>query len=603
MNDIEAKVNLDTGAFCICVGKDYLQAILPRWKSHLLPIEVVQFSICSNNMYPLGILDTNTVFPHPAGSVRIKTEILVLHNCTSQHIILGNDYLNIYGIEINNHKYRYFTIGENKRQKVAFSNMPKQISVMSSVKDTYKKEFVDNQLVEAQIHQSLSPKMRHEVDITFNIDRPYPPVLRRPAYPASTRAREALEKNIQELIQLGVLRKFYIDACGDGLGAALHHLQIIDDKPTEVPVCYISRQIKPTEARYGASQMEFLCLVWAVEKLYYYLDGSVFEVITNCNSVKSILNMKTPNRHILKGQIAIQEFRGNMTIVHKSGNIHKNSDGLSRWELANTPDNPGYVPLEAEPQIPIEGINTPDIWNEFFEEVREFYKKDRNCHIWTSLLDKNCKDTSLVNALDEVWKNSYSEGRSHLFDGIIYQRIKHSCVMTFCSRFLINTILHKFHDSIYSGHLSEDRTLEKVKNCAWWPSWRKDKIEYCHTWDRCQKSKRSTGKKFGLMIHIQEPKYPWELAHMDWVTALPPSCDKSYNACLVIVDWISKTPIFLPSHKDYTAMDTALLLWGRVISHTGLFKNIISERDPKFKSALWTNIHRLFGNELSFSTA
>ncbi|MBW0547283.1 hypothetical protein O181_086998 [Austropuccinia psidii MF-1] len=46
-----------------------------------------------------------------------------------------------------------------------------------------------------------------EVDITLNIERPYPPVIRRPAYSASSRAREALEKHIQELIQLGVLRK------------------------------------------------------------------------------------------------------------------------------------------------------------------------------------------------------------------------------------------------------------------------------------------------------------------------------------------------------------------------------------------------------------
>ncbi|MBW0565075.1 hypothetical protein O181_104790 [Austropuccinia psidii MF-1] len=50
-------------------------------------------------------------------------------------------------------------------------------------------------------------------------------------------------------------------------------------------------------------------------------------------------------------------------------------------------------------------------------------------------------------------------------------------------------------------------------------------------------------------------------------------------------------------------MDTALLLWSRVISHTGLFKNIISDRDTKFTSALWTNLHRLFGTKLSFSTA
>ncbi|MBW0528368.1 hypothetical protein O181_068083 [Austropuccinia psidii MF-1] len=90
---------------------------------------------------------------------------------------------------------------------------------------------------------------------------------------------------------------------------------------------------------------------------------------------------------------------------------------------------------------------------------------------------------------------------------------------------------------------------------------------------------------------------------MNWVTALPPSGERSYNFCLVIVDRYRKTPILIPFHKDFSAMDTALLLWNGVISHTGLFKNIISDRDPKFTSELWTNLHRLFKTKLSFSTA
>ncbi|MBW0539229.1 hypothetical protein O181_078944 [Austropuccinia psidii MF-1] len=103
--------------------------------------------------------------------------------------------------------------------------------MISSVKDTYKDEFLDNQVVKAQINQILQPKMRHGlidvlytyknsfasdneplgtikghvVYITININRPYPPVLRRPAYPATPRAK-ALEKNIQGFIQLVVLR-------------------------------------------------------------------------------------------------------------------------------------------------------------------------------------------------------------------------------------------------------------------------------------------------------------------------------------------------------------------------------------------------------------
>ncbi|MBW0534395.1 hypothetical protein O181_074110 [Austropuccinia psidii MF-1] len=105
------------------------------------------------------------------------------------------------------------------------------------------------------------------------------------------------------------------------------------------------------------------------------------------------------------------------------------------------------------------------------------------------------------------------------------------------------------------------------------------------------------------MIHIQEPRRPWEIIHMDWVTGLPPGDDRSYNAFLVIVDRFSKTPIFLPCHKDDTAMNTALLIWNRVISWTGIFTNIISDRDPKLFSALWTNLQQLFGTKLSFSTA
>ncbi|MBW0492774.1 hypothetical protein O181_032489 [Austropuccinia psidii MF-1] len=93
--------------------------------------------------------------------------------------------------------------------------------------------------------------------------------------------------------------KLYIDAaCSQGFGAALHQRQIVDGESREGVICYISRQLKYSETRFGATKTECLWLVWALEKLHYYLEGAVFEVYTDCITLKSLLSMKTTNRHV-----------------------------------------------------------------------------------------------------------------------------------------------------------------------------------------------------------------------------------------------------------------------------------------------------------------
>ncbi|MBW0574167.1 hypothetical protein O181_113882 [Austropuccinia psidii MF-1] len=95
--------------------------------------------------------------------------------------------------------------------------------------------------------------------------------------------------------------KLYIDAaCSQGLGAALHQRKMVDGEPREGVICYISRKLTDSEARYGATQIECLCLVWAIEKLHYYLEGAVFEVYADCTALKSLLNMRTTNKNMLR---------------------------------------------------------------------------------------------------------------------------------------------------------------------------------------------------------------------------------------------------------------------------------------------------------------
>ncbi|MBW0520082.1 hypothetical protein O181_059797 [Austropuccinia psidii MF-1] len=183
-------------------------------------------------MTALGISETTLISPHINGNSRITIEF-AMENVSSTIFIFGNDYLIMYGIDWHNNKDRYFTIGDHKRQKSAFLPFKRQITVSKVAPVNLELEkFKSEQLNEAEISLHLTDKREnelstllydhreafasekeplgaiffHQVDIILNIERPYPPLLRRNAYPESPKSREALEIHIKELLHLGVIR-------------------------------------------------------------------------------------------------------------------------------------------------------------------------------------------------------------------------------------------------------------------------------------------------------------------------------------------------------------------------------------------------------------
>ncbi|MBW0532450.1 hypothetical protein O181_072165 [Austropuccinia psidii MF-1] len=203
IDSIPTKLLLDPGALCSCVGKTFLRTCVPNFEDQLLPIDGIKFNSASNPMKALGIFETNVIFPHINGNLRITVEFVVMENFSSTHFILGNDYLIMYGIDLHNNKDRYLTIGDNKCQKFAFLPFKGQIALeneLSALLHDHREEFASDK-------EPLGEIIGHEADIILNIERPYPPLLRRPAYPASPKSREALEIHIKELLYLGLIRK------------------------------------------------------------------------------------------------------------------------------------------------------------------------------------------------------------------------------------------------------------------------------------------------------------------------------------------------------------------------------------------------------------
>ncbi|MBW0544525.1 hypothetical protein O181_084240, partial [Austropuccinia psidii MF-1] len=198
------KLLLDPGAFCSCVGKSFLKTCVPNFEDQLLPIDGIKFNSASNPMKALGIFETNVIFPQINGNLRITVSFVVMENCSSTHFILRNDYLiiqiTVNKVLPNSSELEKFKSEHLREAEISLHLTDKQENKLSSLLDDHKGAFASDK-------EPLGAMIGHEADIILNIERPYPPLLRRPAYPASPKSREAPETHIKELLDLGIIRK------------------------------------------------------------------------------------------------------------------------------------------------------------------------------------------------------------------------------------------------------------------------------------------------------------------------------------------------------------------------------------------------------------
>ncbi|MBW0574794.1 hypothetical protein O181_114509 [Austropuccinia psidii MF-1] len=195
---------LDPGALFACVGKSFLKTCVPNFEDQLLPNDHIKFNSESNPMKALGIFETNVIFPHINGNLRIRVEFIVMENFFSTHFILGKNYLiiqiTVTKVSPVNLELEKFKSEQLREAEISPHLTVKQENDLSSLLYDHKGAFASDK-------EPLGAIIINEADIILDIERPYPPLLRRPAYPESPKSREALETHIKELLDLGVIRK------------------------------------------------------------------------------------------------------------------------------------------------------------------------------------------------------------------------------------------------------------------------------------------------------------------------------------------------------------------------------------------------------------
>ncbi|KAF0889041.1 hypothetical protein E2562_021097 [Oryza meyeriana var. granulata] len=117
----------------------------------------------------------------------------------------------------------------------------------------------------------------------------------------------------------------------------------------------------------------------------------------------------------------------------------------------------------------------------------------------------------------------------------------------------------------------------------------------------CQKYKSDHLRPAGLLQPLPIPSSVWADVGIDFIEALPRVQGKT--VILSVVDRFSKYCHFLPLAHPYTAESVAQAFFGDIVRLHGVPQSIVSDRDPVFTSAFWTELMRLTGTKLFMSSA
>ena len=120
-----------------------------------------------------------------------------------------------------------------------------------------------------------------------------------------------------------------VDASPVGLALVLAQYDTKDPNGTRVIVQYASRTLSNVETRYSQVEKEALAVVWALEKLYLYLYGCEFDVVTDNKAIELIFgNAKSsPKARIERWCLRLLQYK--FVIKHQPG-AYNIADYLSR---------------------------------------------------------------------------------------------------------------------------------------------------------------------------------------------------------------------------------------------------------------------------------
>lgn len=353
------------------------------------------------------------------------------------------------------------------------------------------------------------------------------------------------------------------DASAYGVGAVLS--QFYDGK--EHVICYISRTLTRQERVYSATERELLAVLFAVEKLRCYLEGTKFTLVTDHASIQWLHCLKNPQNRLGRWVLRLQQF--NFDVVHRKGREHVVPDTLSRAVSSSLSD------LEMS-SIDLNVDLIKDKW--YLNLKRKILQDPLAFPLWRVLDGKIYKYVQLD--FPELRDNSD-------FWKLVIPKQSRREVMESC------------HNTPVGGHFGVHKTYAKVARLYYWPFAKADVAKFVKECHECQRVKPEQKLPAGHMGNAVHAKRCWQIISTDLFGPLPKS--KHGNLyILVITDTFSKFNHFVPIRRA-NADTIARIIEEQIFLSHGVPEIIRCDNGVQFKSRQFKNLTDKYGVKIIFN--
>lgn len=411
------------------------------------------------------------------------------------------------------------------------------------------------------------------------------------------------------LVHVDASRQLFIDLDASkefGIGAMLYYVKeqyLVDGQypPRHAiePVLFLSRLINDAESRYWPTELELAGIVWVLRKTRHIVEASSMKTIiyTDHGAALGIARQTSLtttstdklNLRLVRASDYIQRF--NLEFRHKPGKQHIVPDALSRLASANdSHNNHDEGELDA-----LFTASLVEMDPEFKKKIIDGYRDDPQWAKTIAVLDNGSGDAAKLPFSRE------SDGLIFRSDGITTGDHAYQPRRLCIPRSVVSDILALGHNE---GHHGFAKCYDFISASWYIRGLSRHLRAYLKHCPQCQVYQTRRHAPYGSMQPILTPPVPFHTITIDFILALPTSTTEGFDTAMSVTCKFTKRVTIIAGKATYTASQWGIVLLERLdVGDWGLPKAIISDRDKKFLSDMWSAMFNKLGVRLLYSTA